>query len=315
MVDVQRSWGFQTHQVLVVLHRTSALFSSIIAALALIVTGSPTPHAHGSYEVTTGFWIPMLPSYELANAFEQPLDQRLSDPAALGGQIGFQGFHQFRPTRTMLEFDLNFAYADGVTSHSVSNLSSTESVDGDIYHHSQYIGLRDRFDLTEWRLGTLDIGCGFSHLMYDQNLTTRTNPIGFMITDLIDNDYIGGELRSSITQIINDRSVSLNFNVGLFDPDGRTQSSLAFVYGPSTGVLPSGVASPSLDSTAFTFDLGVSWQTSICGITANPEISFKYLSDMVTTTHPETLTVGTYDGFGVRSEEAYFLSLNLNIVL
>ena len=287
----------------------------LLTALALIVCGSSQVHAQGTYEVTTGFWIPMLPSYELGNQFEQPLDQRLSDPVALGGQIGFQGLYHFQPTRTMLEFDLNFAYADGVTSDSVSQLTSTESVDGDIFHHSQYIGLRDRFDLSEWRIGILDIGCGFSHLRYDQNLTTRTDPIGLMIEESIDNDYVGGEIRSSITRMIHHRAATIDLNIGSFDLDGRTRASLAQNSDPGTVVTPVGSASPSLDSTAVTMDLGIRWQTSICGLTASPGISFKYLSDMATIRHPEILSFINYDGVGVRSEEAYFLSLNLEILL
>ena len=287
----------------------------LFLAIGVVVCRSEVAQGELRSEVTTGFWIPFLPSYELANGFEQPLDQRLSDPAALGGQIGFQCLYRFQPTRSILEFDLNFAYADGVTSDSVFQLTSTESVDGDIFHHSQYIGLRDRFDLTGRRIGILDIGCGFSHLRYDQNLTTRTDPIGFMINESIDNDYLGGEMRSSITRMIHNRAVTVDFNIGLFDLDGRTTSSLAFDDGSGTGVVPVDSASPSFDSTAFTMDLGIRCQTSIFGITASPGISFKYLSDMATITHPETLTTTNYDGVGVRSEEAYFLSLNLELLL
>ena len=70
----------------------------------------------------------------------------------------------------MLEFDLNLAYADRVTATSVSQLDSTESVEGDIFHHSQYIGLRDRFDMRGWGLGTLDLGLRF------QPLALRSEP-------------------------------------------------------------------------------------------------------------------------------------------
>ncbi|MDB4807568.1 hypothetical protein OAH22_01800 [bacterium] len=296
-------------------HRISAFTVPLVAAFVLLLAASPTLHAQGRYEVTTGFWIPILPSYELADALDQTRDQRLSEPAALGGQIGFQGIYHFQPTRTMLEFDLNFAYADGVTSDSTSKLATTETVDGDIFHHSQYIGLRDQFDLTGWRLGILDIGCGLSHLRYDQNLTTRTNPASFMVDESIDNDYLGGEIRSSITQMIHNRPITLDFNVGIFDLDGRTQSSLAFDYGSATGILPIGVASPSFDTTAFTIDLGVRWQTSICGLTTTPSVSFKYISDMATITHSEILSTSGYTNVGVRSEEAYFLSLNLEFLL
>ncbi len=301
--------------VSIVHHRISVFSGPFIAAFALLLTASSTLHAQGKYEVTTGFWIPILPSYEMASASGQTRDERLSDPVALGGQIGFQGLYHFQPTRTMLEFDLNFAYADGVTSDSVSQFGTTETVDGDIFHHSQYIGLRDRFDLTGWRLGILDIGCGFSHLSYDQNLTTRANPTSFMLDESIDNDYVGGEVRSSITQMIHNTPVTLDFNVGIFDLDGRTQSSLAHDYGTGVGILPVGVASPSFDTTAFTIDLGLRWQTSFCGLTTTPSIGFKYISDMATITHAEKLTTSGYTNIGARSEEAYFLSLNLEFLL
>jgi hypothetical protein len=304
-----------SYWVSIVNHRISAFTGQSIAAFALLLTASPILHAQGSYEVTTGFWIPILPSYEQASASDQTRDERLSDPVALGGQIGFQGLYHFQPTRTMLEFDLNIAYADGVTSGSISQLGTTETVDGDIFHHSQYIGLRDRFDLTGWRLGILDIGCGFSHLRYDQNLTSRTSPASFMLDESINNDYLGGEVRSSITQMIHNCPVTLDFNVGIFDLDGRTQSSLAYDYGAGTGILPVGVASPNFDTTAFTIDLGMRWQTSFCGLTTTPSISFKYISDMVTITHPDQLTTSGYTNIGARSEEAYFVSLNLEFLL
>lgn len=85
--------------------------------------------------------------------------------------------------------------------------------------------------------------------------------------------------------------------------------------GATTGILPIGVASPSFDTTAFTIDLGVRWQTSICGLTTTPSISFKYISDMATIMHSETLSTRGYTNVGVRSEEAYFLSLDLEFLL
>ena len=283
--------------------------------VTLVVNGSDAANGQGRYEVTTGFWIPFLPSYELANQFETPLADRLDDPCNLGGQIGLQGMYRFAPTRTMLEFDLNLAYADRVTSISVSQLSSTESVDGDILHHSQYIGLRDRFDMSGWGLGLLDLGCGFSHLRYDQDLTTRTEPIGFRLDESIDNDYRGGELRSSMTCMMRNRPVTLDFNLGLFDLDGRMRSALGNDLGPGTGVVPVGEASPNVDKTAFTIDIGLKWQTSICGVPAKSGVSLKYLSDMATITHPAVVTLINYDGVGSRTEAAYFLSWNLELLL
>jgi len=282
---------------------------------ALMVSGSDSANGQGHYEVTTGFWIPFLPSYELANAFETPLADRLDDPSGLGGQVGLQGIYRFAPTRTMFEFDLNYAYADRVTSISDSQLSSTESVDGDILHHSQYIGLRDRFDMKGWGLGILDLGCGFSHLRYDQDLTTRTEPVGYRLDESIDNDYMGGEVRSSMTWMIRNRPVTLDFNLGLFDLDGRMRSALGNDLGPGTGVVPVGEASPHVDKTAFTIDVGLKWWTSIHGVTAKSGVSLKYLSDMATITHPEVLTLVNYDGVGSRTESAYFLSWNLELLL
>jgi hypothetical protein len=136
-----------------------------------------------------------------------------------------------------------------------------------------------------------------------------------MLDESINNDYLGGEVRSSITQMIHNCPVTLDFNVGIFDLDGRTQSSLAYDYGAGTGILPVGVASPNFDTTAFTIDLGMRWQTSFCGLTTTPSISFKYISDMVTITHPDQLTTSGYTNIGARSEEAYFVSLNLEFLL
>ena len=164
-------------------------------------------------------------------------------------------------------------------------------------------------------LGILDLGCGFSHLRYDQNLTTKTDPIGVLLDESIDNDYMGGEIRSSMSYMIRNRPVTLDFNLGFFDLDGRMRSAMSFDDGSGTGVLPVGAASPNVDKTAFTIDIGLRWQATMCGVTAKPGISLKYISDMATITHPEDFVLATYDGVGSRTEAAFFLSLNLELLL
>ncbi|MGI9473114.1 MAG: hypothetical protein ACR2NZ_16350 [Rubripirellula sp.] len=304
-------------------------------ALASVATDAK---GDGAYDITAGLWIPFLPKYTAGSIVSGGVPQQTEifqeDQNAVGGQIGFKGFYHFAPTRTMLEFDLNFAGADNIVSGSQTFAdpgptsgvwfasaggslaeispnggSATISVSGDVIHHSQYIGLRDRFDLRNWGIGLFDVGFGFSHLAFDQDyeLTAQIGNSFARIDEDLDNDYVGGEVRSTIIRQFRRRPVMLDFDFGLYDMDGRYKATSNFPGGTDQ-------ANIVLKKTAFTFDVGLRTEVYIRGITLKPGINFKYISDMATIIHAPNVEVPVQPAT-LSTDAGYILGLNIELLL
>lgn len=318
--------------------RTRRFFSFVTTMAIAVAAVATDAHGQGAYDITAGLWIPFLPEYTAGSIVNGGVPQQTEllqeDQSALGGQIGFKGFYHFAPTRTMLEFDLNFAGADSIASGSgtfadpgpTSNVlftsgggslaqissdggSATISVDGDVIHHNQYIGLRDRFDLCDWGIGLFDVGFGFSHMAFDQHYTL-TGQFGSNVAKIdedLDNDYIGSEVRSTIIRRIGRRNVMLDFDLGLYDLDGTYEAVSTF---PGA----SDVANVSLKKTAFTLDVGLRTEVICRGVTLKPGINFKYISDMATIVHAPNVEVPAQPAT-LTTDAAFILGFNLELLL
>lgn len=237
---------------------------ALVVALTIALCLSNTRDAAAQHEIDiyTGSWIPFLPDYDagsiVTNGGGTVVQPNVFNDHQIdyGREVGIRGLHRFEPTRTMIEFDLNIAGVDSLGSHrsiadpnaattvSLANLqgnnflatpdgtSATFALDSDVLHYSEFIGLRDRFDLRGYGLGLFDVGVGFSHQGFQQDYSLLVNPIdgglvGQYLEDL-DTNYIGGEIRSTFTKCIHNHVVMLDVNIGIYDMDADYEGTSIF---------------------------------------------------------------------------------------
>lgn len=317
----------------------------LMLAVGMISLGQTHASAQSEFDLYGGFWIPFLPDYNAASIVTNGggtvlrpnlVNDTISD---VGGQIGLRGFHHFAPTRTMLEFDVNVAginrmgsresFADpGPTSTiwmanltgnaflaSADGGSATFSRNSDVLNHSQYIGLRDRFDLCDYGIGLVDLGFGFSHMAYDQNhdLTGAFSSglTGRYLEDA-DNDYYGVDIRSTVNRSWGNRPVKFDFNFGIYDMDGSYDGTSVF-RNAGGAVLDTARVVDSISKTAYTVDLAMRVDAHWGRVLVRPGISLKYISDMVSINHPQTIAAASPASIG--TDDAFVLGLNLEMML
>jgi hypothetical protein len=317
----------------------------LMLAVGMISLGQTQASAQSEIDVYGGFWIPFLPDYNAAaivsNGGGTVLRPNLvnDDQSDLGGQIGLRGFYNFAPTRTIVEFDVNVAGIDGMGSRETfadpgptstiwmanlagnaflaSNNGETASfaLSSDVLNNSEFIGLRDRFDLCSYGIGLLDLGCGFSHMAYDQDhdlLGQFASGLSGQYLEDVDNRYYGVDIRSTITRAMGNRPVKLDFNVGIYDMDGSYDGTSVF-RNAGGAVLNTARVVDSISKTAYTVDLAMRVDANWGGVLVRPGISLKYISDMVSIDHPQSIAAASPVTIG--TDDAYVLGVNLEIML
>ena len=224
--------------------------------LAIILLGGLAQDAGGQFEhrISAGSWIPILPEYENLTVSRDggETSSAFSEPATdWGARLQYHGFYHFSPTRTMLETRVSIAGADDRTERAsfvsgggqqyayattrgtvVSATDLNARFRGDTIFNDQYVGLRDRFDLSEdlaWlglggrNWGTVDIGCGLGHKSFRQDFnlgvdvdraTTRIDT-----REELDSDYLGGEAVATWTRKGFGRTWMLDTSLGYFNLD------------------------------------------------------------------------------------------------
>ena len=95
------------------------------------------------------------------------------------------------------------------------------SLDSDVAHYSDFVGLRDRFDLSAWGLGLFDVGLGFSHLGFQQDFNFWAEPLNGGLSgqyvEELNTDYYGADVRSTFHRCLAGYHVMLDLNVGIYD--------------------------------------------------------------------------------------------------
>lgn len=198
-----------------------------------------------------------------------------------------------------------------------SNNGETASfaLSSDVLNYSEFIGLRDRFDLCSYGIGLLDLGCGFSHMAYDQDhdlLGQFASGLSGQYLEDVDNRYYGVDIRSTITRAMGNRPVKLDFNVGIYDMDGSYDGTSVF-RNAGGAVLNTARVVDSISKTAYTVDLAMRVDANWGGVLVRPGISLKYISDMVSIDHPQSIAAASPVTIG--TDDAYLLGVNLEIML
>lgn len=301
-----------------------AIFVVAIALTATLV-GQPQASAQSEIDFHTGLWLPIMPDYNAGAIVTNGggnvvVPNVLSDDQSKGGiGAGIRGLHRFAPTRTMVEFDLGIAGVDGISSSrtitdndptttvwfanlagnaflaSADGDSATFSLSSDVMYNNQYIGLRDRFNLCDWGLGEFDLGCGFSHLGFRQDhemTASYSSGVAGQYTENVDTDYVGIDIRSTINKRIHNMPVKIDFNVGIYDMDGKYDGLSQFRNAGGTVINQSFVAD-EIKKTTTTFNIGIRVERKCCGAIIRPGIYYNYISDMVSINHPQSIAAAS----------------------
>ncbi|MCG8651932.1 MAG: hypothetical protein MI861_18980 [Pirellulales bacterium] len=328
--------------------RNLSLRAMVALSVGLFLGGLPQQQAAGQTELDLygGLWIPFLPDYTagsiVPNGGGSVLQPNIfrDDQIDAGAQVGLRGIHQFGAVPVQGEFDLNLAGVaemgsratvadpDAASTVWLANLTgnaflatangetATFSLDSDVLFYSEYVGLRDQVNLRGLGLGVVDLGIGFKHMAFEQDhlLSTTFNTTGLsgQYIEDIDTNYFGGEIRSTFHGSVGRRPVHLDFAVGLFDMDGDYNGTSVFrnAVGATTNTA---TVVDSIGETAVTVDVALRSDVYVRGVLVQPEISFMYLSDLVTMNHPQTIVLT--NPVSLDTDSTYVIGLNVGILL
>lgn len=323
-------------------------FAFLLLIPGMVLTsgmGSSRLFGQSEWTVTGGGWIPFMPEYKAGSVVGPggiPViadDVFRSDMVDLGGQLKFRVMHHFAPTRTFLEAHASIAGLEtGSGSQTVADTGIGSSVwmasldgtnfinspdggaisfglDSDVMFTDQYIGLRDRFDLTDWGIGELIIGCGFHHMRFDQDFQFDafvSDGRSGVYREELDSTFIGGMIVSTIQRRVFGRTFMLDANLGFYDMtydyDGRTRlfdATNVQVHADRVNLRGTeGVTS---------FDLALRTDFNMSGVLVRPTVGMKYISDMPSIIHPDTNAL--IAPVRLSTESSYFLNFGLEILL
>ena len=322
-----------------------ALLLLIPAVVLQSGVGSNRSFGQSEWTVTGGGWVPFLPEYK-AGSIVGPggvpviADEIFhEDMVDLGGQLKFRVTHHFSPTRTFLEAHASIAgletesgaktVADAGPGSSIwmasldgtaalatpDTTTATFGLDSDVLFNDQYIGLRDRFDLTDWGIGELIIGCGFHHMRFDQDFQFNaaiSNGFGAVYQEELDSTFLGGQIVSTIKRKIFGRTFMLDTNLGFYDLTYNYDGASRFFDNAGNQYHNDQIALRGTEGVT-AFDIALRTDMVMAGVLVRPTIGMKYISDMPTIIHPNTNVLAP--PVRLSTESSYFLNFGLEILL
>jgi len=276
----------------------------ILRFLFVVVTTSIlTTEASAQFEssVTAGTWTAFLPEYE-------GLTPGGIDQSDVGGRVQFHSLYHFAPTRTMAELRATLAGADisgenFTTTTVVPGIAS--SVRSRVLYNDIFIGMRDKFDLTDYGLGKITLGAGFSHMHFDQTFDFEgSDAIGLNAIDFneeLQSSYVGGEIVGSMTRRLFGRKVYFDGSFGIYDLNADYEfDGVATVGGTPTA----DTQTQTFSDVAYTLNLTLKTDFKIAGIMVRPTTGIQYISSMPGI----TVTDATTDPSVLREDDAFILN-------
>ena len=320
-----------------------ALIVASCIAVTSLVSQSTAP-AQSRLDLYGGLWTPFLPDYEaisIVGSGGSPVLQRNlfnDNQSDVGMQVGLRGLRGLNQSGKMMEFDFNVAGIDSLGSTktfadpdatssiwmsnfagnfrlaSPDNTTATFSLDSDVIHYSEYIGLRDRFRRNG---GTLDLGLGFSHMGFQQNFQLVGQPLNGGLRGEYDEDldtnYYGGELRATRHKYLGNTPIHLDFALGIYDMNADYEGTSRF-FNNVGAVFDQARVADSIDRTAASITVGARLDRCFRGVLVRPGINFKYISHMASINHPQAnILLSNPDTLGTKP--GWFLGLNVEILL
>lgn len=339
-----------------IVQKQHVFFIFMIALASLFGSQSSKGQIQMHLNSEIGTWIPFLPDYRagsIVNTARVPIqrDVYTSEIIDVGMNFGLNGhFHLAKDSRWMIDFDLNLASANSTGSTqfvadpgfgqsvwfpSLDGMGFTASRDGggvtfsldsDSLFYGEYAGIRRQLNASKIGLEYFDFGGGFTHSAIEQeHLLTANFDIaqsqGRYIEDL-DSTYLGGEIRSKMIKRIMGGVLIVDWGMGFLWMHGDYEgtSIIDFPLDPSI----ESTATEVIDAFAVSVDFALKTEHVIFGKTMRPGISFKYISDIATINHPQTLegivdaplaSSRPADSVSLTTSSGYFLGLNLEVDL
>ena len=315
-----------------------------ILAICTFLTSTNKAAAQTRVDFEAGTWVPFLPDYTAGSIVNSGFpsvvqaDLFRDDQIDAGAQLGLNGRHHFGQSGKFVAVDLDIAgigsmgssgtFADPGPTQTVwlasldgagviatpNGESASFSLDSNVLHYSEYIGIHDTFRLR--RLGNLELGLGFGHMGFDQNFdldAQLSNGASGRYVEQLNTTYLGGEIRGRLQKNMGDYSILLDIGLGLYnmDADYTGNSELRASGG---GIFDTDQVLLGIDETAMTLDLGLKVDTQFRGVVVRPGIHFKYISDMPVINHPMTEFIPA-EPVELDSDPGYFLGVNLEILM
>lgn len=271
--------------------------------LVVIAISALATEASAQFEtsVTAGTWTAFLPEYE-------GLTPGGIDQSDVGGRVQLHSFYHIEPTRTIAELRATLAGAD----ISGENFTTTTVVPGvassvrsRVIYNDVFVGLRDKFDLTDYGLGRITLGAGFSHMHFDQTFDFEGSDAGgFNAIDFneeLQSSYVGGEIVGSMTRKIFGRNVYFDGSFGIYDLDADYEfEGLATVVGAPTA----DTQTQTFSDVAYTFNLTLKTDFKFGGMMVRPTTGIQYISSMPGITMTDAITGPSV----LREDDAFILN-------
>ncbi|MEM1227410.1 MAG: hypothetical protein AAGJ40_17050 [Planctomycetota bacterium] len=277
----------------------------LILTMMVAGTSACCSRALGQFEwsVNGGAWAAFLPEYEVGHVVSTGDNLLSADQSGVGGSVQFHSFYHFAPTRTMAEFRATIAGADfsrddysavgtavwspagslpdGTTVAAGDGEDYYVSVRGRTMYNDVLVGLRDKFDLSDYGLGLITLGLGFSHMQFDTTfdsvLSVNSGVTAYDGVESLDTSYIGAEIVGSITRELLGHNVLLDSSLGIYDMNADYVADF-----DSTGTTPAADVdyTNDLSEVAYTFSLTLMTECLYGDSLIRPSTGFKYISSM-----------------------------------
>lgn len=315
-------------------------------AAVIVVSLCVTREASAQLEMKAdlGVWAPFLPSYKAGSIVNggTPVQRNIfrDNQADVGMQAGIHSFYRLSDDLPLIESETMFAginqmgssqsttapAGDSVWLASLNGVTSLSSgaggsadfgVDSEVFHWNKYLGLRENFALGGSGQNPISLGAGLSMMQFQQNhqldALFSTGTSGQYLED-VDTDYIGGEIRATISRSLHGHCVKLDLAFGVYDMNADYEGTSVFRNAGGV-VTDTGSVTTNLNEVATTFDVGLRMDSTIRGVLVQPSINFKYISDMVAIDHPQTENAVFNNPVSIRTDDAIVLSAELSILL
>jgi hypothetical protein len=288
-----------------------------IILVVILLHWSQSASAQLTLSATNGLWAPFLPDYE-ATSIVAPgggtiLTENLldDDQSGVGPMAGLSAQYNISNTETYLELKAYVANADSMNADltvndpgpagtvwmpalsggsflSTANGQSVDfSLDSEVFHHAEYVGVHRRVQLENC---LLTIGAGYRHLGFDQDFTLDGRySSGFFgqYREDLESDLDGALFTNGVQRRINGRCYMIESAFGVYrldaNYDGRT-----YFFDSGNNLIFSDQVLGEIGKTITSYDVTVKTECYFHGWRVLPMFAFTVLSDLPYIEHPQT---------------------------
>jgi hypothetical protein len=288
-----------------------------IILVVILLHWSQSASAQLTLSATNGLWAPFLPDYE-ATSIVAPgggtiLTENLldDDQNGIGPMAGLSAQYDISNTETYLELKAYVANADSMNADltvndpgpagtvwmpalsggsflSTANGQSVDfSLDSEVFHHAEYVGVHRRVQLENC---LLTIGAGYRHLGFDQDFTLDGRySSGFFgqYREDLESDLDGALFTNGVQRRINGRCYMIESAFGVYRLDANYDGRTYFIDSGNNLIFSDQVLG-EIGKTVTSYDVTVKTECYFHGWRVLPMFAFTVLSDLPYIEHPQT---------------------------